>query len=167
MKQLPMNGLRGADYARTHYLVEVENDVTLEDVLTPAFWAHHHKQMPRLTVVEIVRKDLTLDGQFRVVRCEVGAVFLRPLGHIINNEDNIKRAVADKEAQDIADGINLDVPEGYKVKHAPFGYYVMMTVPGAEAENLTKGRSGLSKAECAAFAREHHKRATTPVGAAA
>lgn len=113
MKTLPATALRsnGADYLRTYHHVEVSPDVTLDDLLRPAFWAHHTTTLRVNDLVDVLTSDGGLDCQFRVIGKGVGYVTLRPL-RIWQREE----AKAATEPGD--DDLPL-VPDGYAVNFAP------------------------------------------------
>lgn len=48
---------------------------TLEDVMTPGYWANHAYRMQRGAIIEVLSEDNTLDCQLRVL--EVGPTFTK------------------------------------------------------------------------------------------
>ncbi len=103
----------GADYARTYHHVEVENDVTMQDLLRPGFWAHHTATIRVGDLIDVLSKDGTLDAQFRVTGKGVGFVNLRArFAYVANGRD--KKVEADNGGDDLP-----DVPVGYVVSHTP------------------------------------------------
>ncbi len=99
-----------ADYLRTNYQITVGDDVTLEDVLRPGFWAHHTTKLKRGDLVDVVSEDLELDAQLRVIRIGEGLVHTR-LRFVGNARDQDADALAGmEEAEDLP-----ELPAGYKV----------------------------------------------------
>lgn len=77
---LPATALRHlADYSRSHYFVHVPYGVTVDDIMRPAFWAHHANKLKALDVVEVVAEDGSFDLELRVLDAQVGYVKMRLL----------------------------------------------------------------------------------------
>ena len=162
MKTLKPGKLLEAAYVRSHFAVTVDNDVSLEEVMTPGFWRDHAGAMRVGTIVEVRRADESLDLTARVINVAPGMVRLRPMFPPHNDEKNLKagRKAAAKEAETEE---TADVPEGYKVKFSPAtGYFVLLTGAGGVVQNLTQGQKNLSKPDAIKIAVEHHRQATTP-----
>lgn len=112
-KTLATTALRsnGADFVRTYHHVEVGPDVTVEDILKPAFWAHHVSTLRAGDLIDILSEDGGIDMQVRVTGKGVGYVEVRPL-RVWQRAD--KAAAAEPEAVN-----DDDVPAGYTVNFAP------------------------------------------------
>jgi hypothetical protein len=157
-KAFPPNFVKMSDYFRADVSVVVPNDVTLEAIMTPGKWANNWKEMPVRARVEITREDLTLDGTFRVILSQPGIVKLRAMGHVHNDESNIRKATNASIPED-----GRDPPEGYLVKHTPAlqGYYVKLKDNG---EMITAaGQKGLTKGQATSIAWNHYEMASTPL----
>lgn len=68
-----------ADYDRPYFHVTVPNDVTLEDLQRPAFWAHHTTKLKVGALIDVVRENLSLDVQLRCLGAGVGFAKMRVL----------------------------------------------------------------------------------------
>ena len=156
---LGANALKRSDYERGNYFCVVANDVTLDDILRPAFWQHHWNvlnggQTPRpFARVEVVRQDGTLDVDLRVVRVSPGMVVMRALRTYVD-DSNLTKPTPDIEIE----APNLSTPDGYKVQFIPnAGWQVRLgdTIIGSRLP---------SKGAAAAHARAHDAIANTPGG---
>ncbi len=164
MKTLKPGKLLEAAFVRAHFAVTVDNDVTLEDVMTPGFWRDHSGAIRVGTIIEVRRLDETLDLTARVVAVAPGMVKLRAMFPPHNDERNIKagRRAAAKDAAEAESEETADVPEGYKVKFSPAaGYFVLQTGAHGTVTNITQGQKNLSKPDAIKIAVEHHRQATT------
>lgn len=116
-KRLPATALaktrRGADHARSYYHIEVDPDVTLDDLKRPNFWAYHVAQFRPGDLVDVVSRDFSLDAQLRVVGSETGLVYMRVL-RVFEGEKKTARTEKDVEDDNLP-----DLPENYKVQWAP------------------------------------------------
>ena len=138
---LPPNDLQSAAHFRAAYVAFVPNDTPLERILTPAFWANHWKAFtqqgqsnanePRLGgIIEVMRKDMTLDVTLRVIGVGPGYVETRVIGEAYVDDSQMKRAAAEN-----GDEAGLpDVPYGYKAYFTSKG-----DKPGHGARNLATG----------------------------
>lgn len=160
MNVLPPNALRSADFARGDWFVALPNDVTFEQIMTPAFWANHHTSLKLFNRIMVVREDATFSGDFIVTLSAVGMVVLRPMYPPHDDTTNIKAAAA-AAAKVEEGGDESEPPEGYLVKHneAVQGYYVKLKGSG---EVITGGQKGISKADALKIAWKHSKAANTP-----
>lgn len=141
-----------AEYDAPRFHVRVDDDVTLEDIMRPAFWAHHAKTLRPFNVVEIVRQNMSLDMEVRVLEVGTGYVVVRPLRFW---ED---KAVADARAQAVAaadaGGADVVLPAEYKITSGR-GSFVLTFIP-----NDTKlGSAYKSRAAAIVAAREHAAKA--------
>jgi len=100
-----------ADYSRTYRQAIVPPHVTADDVLRPAFWAHHVQILQKNDLVDVLSEDGGLDMQVRVMGKGIGMVHVRPI-RIWQREE----AKATTPSNAVADD---DVPEGYVVSFAP------------------------------------------------
>lgn len=114
MKHLPATAMRsnGADYVRTYHHVAVDTTVTMDDLMRPAFWAHHAPALRPGDLVDVV-SDI-LDVQFRVVEKGVGFVKMRP--RLLWQDAKASAAVD-------ADQPMPEIPDGYDVKRGPRGLW--------------------------------------------
>lgn len=69
LAQLQPGGLDQAEFMRTAWLAEVEQGVTHEDVLNPAFWAHHAARFTPRAHVEVWAKDGSWYAEYVVLDC--------------------------------------------------------------------------------------------------
>lgn len=75
MTPLKANDLDHSHYIRLQMTASVPAGTTLEDVLTPGFWANHAYRMKRGALIEVLSEDNNLDCQLRVL--EVGPTFAK------------------------------------------------------------------------------------------
>lgn len=59
-----------SEHKRHDWVADVAPDVTVEDVLNPAFWAHVSEQMDPLDTIEVRWEDGSKIVQLRVLWCE-------------------------------------------------------------------------------------------------
>lgn len=68
-RQLQPGCLDQAEFARSSWLAEVEQGTVLEDVLRPAFWAHHATRFTPRAHVEVWAKDGSWYAELVVLDC--------------------------------------------------------------------------------------------------
>lgn len=106
MKKLHPTKLRNlADYTRSNWHVEVEPDMTIEDVMLPVFWQHHTERLQVNDLIDVIGQGF--DIQLRVTGKGIGFVETRLLRKWVAEKADAKPEGAD------------DVPEGYVVDHTP------------------------------------------------
>lgn len=134
MKTLPATAMtRSADINRTYHHVNVDPLATLADILRPSFWAHHTQRLQPNDMVDVMTTDGGIDVSLRVVSKAIGMVEMRPLRIWVRDE--AKPATNDEPAE------MPDVPEGYKVNHAPkTGWRVLTEDPALEISRNHKSR---------------------------
>lgn len=71
--------LHPAEYARTVYMVRVENHVLVADLLKPAFWTHVAAQLKKLDRVEVVPEDGSWYAEFMVLSVSANTARVVPL----------------------------------------------------------------------------------------
>lgn len=102
---------REASFSRAYRHIDVGNDVTLDDLLTPGFWAHHANTLQSKDLLDVLSEDMQLDVQLRVIEPGVGFVTMRQC--VVRHN---RSAVADVAAVEDEDTSELPaVPKGYKV----------------------------------------------------
>ncbi|SDH08423.1 hypothetical protein [Pelagibacterium luteolum] len=114
MKTLQPTAMRaaGADYVRTYHHVTVDNDVTMDDILRPNFWAHHTGTLRAGDLVDVLSKDMSLDVQLRVIGKGVGYVNLRPrMAYVAKDRDE---TIVAENGDDLP-----DIPDNYTVTFTP------------------------------------------------
>lgn len=137
----------------------VENDITLEDILTPVFWSAYTRTLRPLSLINVVRKDGTLDVELRVLSVEPGAVAMRLRdGPFVDNVN--LTSLGGKGAATAEDATQLTMPEGYKAQFWPNLNGWMCNEPSGQS--ITNGAKGLTKQQVTEMAIAHHARATTP-----
>jgi hypothetical protein len=125
-----------ADFTRDSYHVEVNNDVTLDDILRPAFWAHHMRKLKKNALIDIVRADGSLDVQVRVTDVGLGFATVRPLRVWEDPEVAAARA-ATEQAVEAHNATDTAIPSEYKISHnARTGFTVTYLATG---ETISKG----------------------------
>lgn len=165
--RLKPNALQSAAHFMHNYIAKVPNDTLLEDVLTPAWWAHHWKSFvtqdtkasPVLGgMVHVMREDMSLDVVLRVVGVGPGFVKMRPLFKPYVNNDGLELRAA-TAASDAAPDMPV-LPDGYKSFHMPRG-----DTPGHAVRLLSTGdvivKGKASKREAILEAIKHHAAAHT------
>jgi hypothetical protein len=134
----------GADYLRTYHQVKVGPEITLEDILKPAFWAHHTNVLRPDDLIDILSTDGGLDMQVRVIGKGIGMVMVRPL------------RVWVREQEEAADESEIDLPAGYIVNFAPKqGWRVMTSDP-----HMIISKDHKSREEATAIAVAHSRKAS-------
>lgn len=73
MKPLKATAMDHSHYVRLSLFAEVPAGTTLDDVLTPEYWANHTQRLKRGAVIEILSEDSALDCELRVLK--VGPTF--------------------------------------------------------------------------------------------
>jgi len=110
---------RIADYSRSYRHIDVDNDVTLDELMIPGFWAHHANTVQPKDLVDVLSLDMELDVQLRVIETGVGFVVMRVCS--VRHD----RTVANDVDEGDEPGELPQVPKGYKVGFTPKrGYYV-------------------------------------------
>lgn len=146
MNILPGNALQNtAEYDRNTFFVSVGPDVSMEDVLTPRFWAHHVAKLKVNTKIEVVAEDGSFDLELRVVKTGVGYVHVRVLREW--------KRVSAPAAEQVPDVSETDIPEGYIVNHAPKTKWRFLT----EEPKLEIARDFATKEHAIAAAIAHAK----------
>lgn len=75
MTPLKAPNLDHSHYVRLSMTASVPAGTTLEDVLTPGYWANHAYRLKRGAVIEILSEDNLLDCELRVL--EVGPTYAK------------------------------------------------------------------------------------------
>jgi len=129
-KTLPASAFSNntADYARGYFHAVVDDSVTLDDLLTPAFWAHHTRSLTKMTLVDVVRQDMTLDVQLRVIETGIGYVRMRPL-RVFEDEVRAKEMADAAAATAGTDADEVKLPAEYKITTAGKGGFTLTFVP--------------------------------------
>lgn len=143
----PTKMRHAADYVRTIHMVVVDPTDTIEDVLTPAFWAHHADRLRLYDLIDVISD--TFDMQLRVTGKGVGFVETRVLRKWVSE------APAAKLSADEVAAIEATIPDGYHIDHTPkTGWRAKLTDGGAEIS-----RNHKSKVEAIQSAIDHSRRA--------
>lgn len=120
IKTLKANAMNHqADYARKWFHVEVDADVTLEDVRKPGFWMHHVRKLNKNDIIEVLGDGW--EARLRVIETGLAYVATRLLFSWKDEE------VAQAPAAD-----EVDVPDGYVVDHTPRTRWRARMVSGEE-----------------------------------
>lgn len=131
-KVLPANAMsQAAEFSRRSYHVVVDNDVTLDDIMKPAFWAHHIPKLEKHALIDVVRNDGSLDVQLRVIETGIGFASMRPLRVWEDGE-----VAADRAASEAAIGAHNSaetaIPPEFKITHnVKTGFTVTLAATGA------------------------------------
>lgn len=138
----------GADYVRTYHHIVVNPTITLEDLLRPAFWAHHTNGIRVGDLIDVLSEDGGMDVQLRVEEKGTGYIRMRP------------RMVWLREANPMAFDPSATiekppVPDGYKVSFAPRTRWRVMT----ENPVLEISRDHVSEVAAINAAIEHARKA--------
>ena len=145
-KTLPATalGTHGAEYTRSLRHLNLDPQFTLEDVLTPSFWAHHAPKFTRGDVIDVLAADDSFDVTLRVTGVGRGFATMRVLRKWVN-----ETALAVKD--------EAPIPENYNVKWAgpSAKYRVVMLNP-----NMIVSENHEDKASAIKAAIDHAKNAT-------
>lgn len=152
LKTLPIGHLiHQAEFARAYWHLTVPNDVTLDDLLRPAFWQHYPNTLKAPALVDVMSEDQELDVQLRVLGSDVGMVHVR-LRAAFNLRDGETETEAPAEVE------TPDVPDGYKIGFSPNGggYWAQLTLAPGQKEMVSTGNT--TKLEAIEAAIEHATR---------
>lgn len=153
-KLCPANALsQAADYARQSWHVVVDNDVTLEDVLRPSFWAHHANKIQKFALIDVVSQDMTLDVQLRVLETGTGYVVTR-VRIEFQDADKAAERKAEAAAADAGAADTVALPDEYKISMGKGGFVVTYVPTDAKiatgkktrAEAVTEAKAHATKA---------------------
>jgi hypothetical protein len=133
LKTLPIGHLiHQAEFARAYWHLTVPNDITLADLLRPAFWQHYPNTLRAPALIDVMSEDQELDVQLRVLGTDVGMVFVR-LRAAFNVRDG------EEETGEPAEVELPDVPDGYRVGFTPArGYYAQLSMDGGQKEIVSQ-----------------------------
>lgn len=96
MKPLKATAMDHAHYARLNMFAEVPAGTTLEDVLSPEFWANHVQRLKRGAIIEILSEDNALDCDVRVLK--VGPTFAH-IRLLRCHTDEVERVASEVHAE--------------------------------------------------------------------
>jgi hypothetical protein len=148
---------RIADYSRSYRHIDVGNDVTLDDLITPGFWGHHANTLQPKDLLDVLSEDMELDVQLRVVETGVGFVTMR-VREVFHD-----RSASNDVSEEIEDDVMPEVPRNMKVGFTPArGYYVQSTHV-TPAEIVSSGHENRREAILAAI--DYDKKITTKAAA--
>ena len=151
LKTLPIGHLiHQAEFARAYWHLTVPNDVTIADLLRPAFWQHYPATLKAPALIDVMSEDMELDVQLRVLDTEVGAVHVR-LRAAFNTREG------EEETGEPIEVELPDVPQGYRVGFTPARqYYAQLTLEPGRKEMVSQNHE--TKLEAIEAAIEHAKR---------
>lgn len=139
-KKLPATAMTlSADYRRTYHHVNVDPDVTLDDLLRPNFWAYHVARLQPGDLVDVLARDFSLDVQLRVIGKEVGLVQMRLLRSFAPNKPKAVEAEVDDD--DLP-----ELPENYKVQFSPKAGWLVRTIDPPETVSTQKTKMAAHQA---------------------
>ncbi len=149
---LGVNELKRADMDLGSFVVFVENNVTRDKVLRPAWWANHVGRLRIGAPVVVMRKDMTMVLELRVRMASPGMVKFIIMG------EYLEEGAGASEAEP-AEVPPVDNPEAYEVKSTPQnGYIVVFRATGAPISPTDKR---FTQIEAIAWANSHNKQAFT------
>lgn len=145
----------------SHYSVTVPNGTTLNELLTPGYWAHHADRFKPRDLVEVLSEDTELDVQLRVIDTGVGYVAMRLC---LKRHDYGKGKPAVTVETDEDKSPLPDVPEGYKIgwNVGSRTYYAQSNLV-RPPEIVSEGHT--SKREAIEAAIEHKAKVSQPLAA--
>lgn len=149
---------RLAEYSRAYRHIDVENDVTVDDLLTPGFWAHHAGAVQPKDLLDVLSEDMRLDVQLRVIEVGVGFVTMR-LCATRHTPGKAKPAVAEVEET----GEPLKEPKGYKVGFTPARKHYVQSTLTLPPQIVSDGHQ--SRREAIEAAIEHAEKVATKIAA--
>lgn len=148
LKVLPIGKLvHQAEFDRAHWHLTVPNDVTIVDMLRPAFWQHYPNTLKSPALIDVMSEDGETDVQLRVMGSDVGMVNVRMRAafQVRDGEDG------GVEAPELP-----DVPTGYRVRFTPSRqYYVQLDMGGGVKDIVSANHANR---ELAAHAAIEHAR---------
>lgn len=101
---------REASYSRAYRHIDVDNDVTIDDLLVPGFWAHHVAALQPKDLLDVLSEDMELDVQLRVIETGVGFVAMRLCLDRHKTKVTAKAATVEEDTSPLP-----AVPKDYKV----------------------------------------------------
>ena len=115
-----------AQHARNEFFVIVPSDTTIEEVLTPGYWANHVAALSTrpFARVEVVREDGTMDLDLRCIEVKPGLAKMRVIHKFVDDKNLPRLAEAAAESASGHDPVvaaQAEMPEGYKVGFIPNG----------------------------------------------
>lgn len=148
--KIPANtALNSADFTRTLRRMIVPNSMTMEDISVPGNWANVFSKVKADDEVVVVPEDRT--WRLHLLVTETGTGWVKTaLLHAIDLTKVVAKPKVEIEPVDIP-----DVPDGYKVNHAPkTGWRVLTEDPPMEVS-----RNHRTRLEATNAAIEHSKKA--------
>lgn len=139
--------MKRADMELGSFVVWVDNTIAREKVLRPSWWANHVAQLKPGTPVTVMRRDMSMVLELRVIMSAPGMAKFVVMGEFDAKTD----------APEVAELPPLDNPDAYEVKHTPAtGYIVLFKANGQRISPIEKK---FTEAEALAFANDHNKQA--------
>lgn len=156
---LPEFALQRNDIARPVMFAKVKNDVTFEDVMTPAFWRNCVPTFVRhqFSQVHVIREDGTMILELVCISAKPGMAVMHCKYKYVSDA-NLKATKPKEEG-----GKGLQLPPGYKWSHVPNGANAGHMVRLPSGEVLVQGKASKEEAVRAAIA--HAEEANSPVNA--
>ena len=127
-----------AEFNNSLYFVEVADDVTIEDVLRPVFWAHHTRRIEKNNRVSVVRADGAFDVDLRAIEVGVGFIKMRVL-RLWEDEAAVKERAERAQAEATGDGVEA-LPTEYKITASGRGFNVTFMPTDAKIATGIKTR---------------------------
>lgn len=112
MKTLHPTKMRNAaEYLRTQHHVVVDQDHSLDDVMTPGYWQHHVERLRVHDLIDVIGERF--DATLRVMSKGNGYVETRLLRKWVSEEPAAKLTDEERAA------IEASIPDGYVIDHTP------------------------------------------------
>lgn len=119
--------LKPADFERTRYFLAVDAGTTMQDVTGTEIWAHVHKALKPMDVVEVVAVDGSIDVDIRLVAKTPAKLTWRVI----------------REASGTAQPIKVEKDAPFKALHKGRGVYAVQAKSDGSiiADGLTKDQA--------------------------
>jgi|SRR5215217_8474301 len=140
---------QAAEYTRQSWHVVVDDDVSLADILVPAFWAHHAQKVKPGALIDVVNHDYSLDVTLRVLAAGIGFVKVRAIR--VHEDAEVVAERTARAAEDAGDAEKMVLPEQYKITATGRGGFTVTYVPN-DAKIATGKKT---RADAVAVAKEH------------
>lgn len=147
-----------ASYFRAIHQAILPFDVTLDEIVVPAYWGMVAAQLREGSIIECHRPDWSLDVMLRVIRVEKGLAVVHYMGGFFSAASEAEVRALKAQGAPTNTAVEMVMPdalaEDYKIGHTPTGFYVQYK---PTKETIKTGLA--SKAAAITFAVEHNTRA--------
>ncbi len=145
VKKLPPSDLKSAEYIRHVHHVVTQPEVTIDDVLDPAYWAHIAERLRPMSKIEVVFADYT--RYLELIVLSSGRLWAKVA--ILNDVDLVQDLEDSDQLREASDLEDAD----YFVKYHPTQKYTVYR----KSDKQAISKSHASKKEAEAWIDQHIK----------